>query len=94
MRGNGSTFGSHALTAVLTAALGLGTWQIIPPQDVSAKSPSDAVVTGSTAPGSFANVIEAVQRPTMRFVPIKSPVQQSVLFCTGPGNCSFISAPR
>nr|WP_303683183.1 hypothetical protein [Brevundimonas naejangsanensis] len=30
-------------------------------------------------------ICEAVTRPTMRFVPVKSPEQQSVMVCTGPG---------
>ncbi len=37
-------------------------------------------------------ICEAVTRPTMRFVEIKTPDQQSG--CTGPVTCSSVNAPR
>jgi transposase len=40
-----------------------------------------------------AAICEAVTRPTMRFVAVKSPEQQSLLMCTGPARCWSVSAP-
>jgi transposase len=35
-------------------------------------------------------ICEAAQRPTMRFVPVKSEDQQGVLSCTAPESCLFV----
>jgi transposase len=39
-------------------------------------------------------ICEAVTRPTMRFVPIKSPEQQSVLMLPDLSSCLFASVRR
>jgi transposase len=38
-------------------------------------------------------ICEAVSRPTMRFVAIKSAERQASSSYTGPGSCSCVSAP-
>ena len=58
------------------------TVRLIPPSYVKAylkRSKNDA--------NDAAAICEAVTRPSMRFVPIKTKEQQTALICTGPGNC-------
>lgn len=51
------------------------------------------VERGKTDAGDAEAICEAVSRPTMRFVPIKSVEQQARYSCTGRATCWSSSAP-
>ena len=50
------------------------------------------VKRGKNDAADAAAICEAVTRPSMRFVPIKTKEQQAALCCTGPDSCWCVSA--